>query len=536
MEEKKKFFLIALFDQLHGMPSNFWFACVMEIFERLAFFGSRAVAPLYLVKQANENGLGLGFDEKGHIFAIWALIQCLVPMVSGGYTDRYGFRKSLAIAFVLNVIGYSGMALSLPITLWLVGHGYESPGYWVFLTFACFVGFGTAIFKPAAHGTIAKSTNEENSSVGWGMFYWVVNFGGALAPMIAAEIRGEINWDYVFWFAAAVTAINFLPAFLLFKEPERVPPKEGEEEKGVVGVFVSSISTAVRDVRLLVFLGIFSCFWLMFMQLWDLTPNFIDEWVDTSNIAPAFTFFRDKWVSATGQVKPEMMININPWSIILLVLIVSALIRKINKIAAMVIGMVIAMVGFVGAGLTTLGWFCALMILIFSIGEMTCSPTFQAYIGLIAPKDKKALYMGYSNIPFAIGWAVGNLVGGTLYESMSSKINLARRYMVDHLSMSESSVEAIKDEHLLASLAKTLQPEQAAVFTKLDAEGKYLPETISAIRDATTQVLWDAYHPERVWYYLGAIGLLGTLGMLCFFFLTRKTAGEEPESSEASGS
>ena len=56
----------------------------------------------------------------------------------------------------------------------------------------------------------------------------------------------------------------------------------------MVDVFVTSISTVVKDARLMVFLAIFSCFWLMFMQLWDLLPNFIEQWVDTSDVAPVF--------------------------------------------------------------------------------------------------------------------------------------------------------------------------------------------------------------------------------------------------------
>ena len=102
----------------------------------------------------------------------------------------------------------------------------------------------------------------------------------------------------------------------------------------------------------------------------------------------------------------------------------------------MVLGMLIALVGFVGAGSTQVGIICALMILVFSIGEMACSPTFSAYIGLIAPKDKKALYMGYSNIPFAIGWFLGNAIGGRLYDALANKTRLARKFMVDHLGLS----------------------------------------------------------------------------------------------------
>ena len=230
----------SFYQTIRGLPPNFWFANFMEIFERLAFFGARAVVPLYLVASPEENGLGLDYSMKGVIFGVWALVQCLVPMVSGGYTERYGYRKSLAVAFIINAIGYLLMAWSKPISDSLVAQGmaasgWASAGFWVFMCASCCVGFGTAIFKPPCHGTIAKTTTEATSSMGWGIFYWVVNIGGALAPMLAAPLRGEFDWQNVFYAAALVTLVNFLPAFLLYREPEKSPPKEGEQEQGHCG-------------------------------------------------------------------------------------------------------------------------------------------------------------------------------------------------------------------------------------------------------------------------------------------------------------
>ena len=452
------------FSLVLSLPANFWFANLMEILERLAYFGVRAIAPLYLIAQSHENGLGLSYTQKGTIYAWWALIQCLVPMVSGGYTERYGYRKTLAVAFLINIVGYLTMAQSKPITDMLAAHGYADMGYWVFLGAACLVALGTAIFKPPCHGTIAKTTDEKTSSMGWGLFYWVVNIGGALAPMLAAELRGEIDWQYVFYGAAIVTLLNFLPLLILYREPAKTPPAEGEQPKNAIDVFFHSIFTILKDFRMVVFLLIFSCFWLMFMQLFDLLPNFIDEWVDSSDVAAIAGRLSDGWVLANGQTKPEILINIDAISIIALVLLISWMIRKINKVVAMVIGMLISLIGFVGAGYTQLGWICALMIFVFAIGEMMCSPTFSAYIGLIAPKDKKALYMGYSNIPFAIGWALGNLIGGYFYDNYGAKDTLALKCLATDTKLVARAAQAADWSDALDKLPKLLNIERAQAF------------------------------------------------------------------------
>jgi hypothetical protein len=130
----------------------------------------------------------------------------------------------------------------------------------------------------------------------------------------------------------------------------------------------------------------------------------------------------------------------------------------------MIIGMVIAMVGFVAAGSTMLGWFCCLMILVFSIGEMTCSPTFSAYVGLIATKDKKALYMGYSNIPFAIGWALGNLVGGYVYDAYGAKATLALEHLAVDTKLVARVAQAADWSDTLDKLPLVLEIEREEAF------------------------------------------------------------------------
>jgi dipeptide/tripeptide permease len=469
----------ALLQQISGLPANFWYANIMEMFERLAFFGVRAIAPLYLVAASSDNGLALDYKEKGIIYTVWALLQCLIPMVSGGYTDRYGYRKSLAVAFTINIGGYLLMARSRPIADGLAAHGWAGGGFWVFMLAACLVATGTAIFKPPVQGTVARSTSERTSSLGWGLFYWVVNIGGALAPMLAAILRAEIDWQLVFYGAAIVTLLNFLPAFILYREPERIAATS-DEKQGPFAVFASSIMNIFKDLRLVVFLLIFACFWLMFMQLWDLLPNFIDEWVNSSDAAGIFGWIREDWVLRTGQVKPEMIINIDAISIIVLVIPISWMISRMHKVAAMIIGMLISLVAFVGAGATSIGWMCCLMIFIFSIGEMICSPTFSAYIGLIAPKDKKALYMGYSNIPFAIGWATGNLIGGYFYQDYGARSTLALKYMAPRTELVAQAAQAVDWSGQLEKLPPLLGLERDSALDEAAAKLGQTPDAAPA--------------------------------------------------------
>ena len=487
---------LSFWRQVRGLRPNFWFANWMEADERLAFFGARAILPLYMVYAVAQGGIGLTYTQKGTIYSIWALVQCLVPMISGGFTDQYGYKKSLYVAYCINFVGYLSFAFAT--------------GFWSALGAACLIGLGTAIFKPPVQGTIAKASTSENSSVAWGIFYWMVNLGGFLAPLLAANIRGETNFKLVFFCAAGVTAFNFIPAILFYREPER--PSDAKP-RTVKQTFVDTVTT-LRDRNFLVFLAIFSSFWFMFMQLWDLLPNFIDEWVTSKDIAPIFHAISKGTVLASGNVKPEMLVNIDAFAIIALMLVVAWLTGKLHPMIALIGGMTVSVVAFVAAGATPIGLIVALAIFVFAVGEMMCSPKFSEYIGLTAPPDKKALYMGYSNIPFAVGWGLGNLISGVLYEKLGSKLHFAREYMVQALGMSRDQVAHVPQEKVMDTLTSLLNGGKGGTV------------------EQANQILWNLHHPWKVWVYLGAVGLVATICMVGYYYRT-KSSGISSKNSVA---
>jgi MFS family permease len=209
-------------------------------------------------------------------------------------------------------------------------------------------------------------------------------------------------------------------------------------------------------------------------------------------------------VLASGHVKPEMLINIDSFAIIALMLPIAWLTGKFHPMIALIGGMLISLVGFFASGFSNVGFIVALAIFVFAIGEMWCSPKFSEYIGLTAPADKKALYMGYSNIPFAIGWAGGNLVSGYLYDHLGSKLNFARQYLVQQAGMSPADAAAVPQEKVMETMASVMNGGAGATV------------------DDATRLLWNAHHPWIVWAILTAVGVVSTGFMIVYYFRTRK--------------
>ena len=186
---------------------TFWMLNSIEMFERLAYFGIRAVVPIYIMQATEPGGLHMTAVHKGIIYAWWAILQSWLPMFTGGIADRYGYKRVLFYSISANAVGYVMMAYL---------HSYA--GFFVSIMV---LATGTAFFKPALQGSIAQNLTKQNSSLGWGVFYWVVNIGAMTAPLLATALLGKPHsaegWRNLFLASAAYTLCNLL-LLLTFKD------------------------------------------------------------------------------------------------------------------------------------------------------------------------------------------------------------------------------------------------------------------------------------------------------------------------------
>jgi MFS family permease len=459
----------SLVAQLTKLPRSFWMLNIMEMFERLAYYGVRVVIPIYIAQADEPGGLHFTQVQKGLIFTLWALVQSGVPVFSGGFADRYGYKKTIAASIVFKMVGYLLMATQRE--------------FWPF-TIGCLVlAFGTAIFKPGIQGSLLQSLDKRNSSIGWGTFYMLVNVGGFLGPPLAHYLYG-LSWPMVFYGCAAIVSLNFL---MLFTYPD---VSAGTPQRGGVMQVAATTLKNLAQPRLALFILIMSGFWLMFMQLFDMLPNFIVDWVDSSAIVAALHL--PSWVTTETprgtMITQEWMINANSFLIILCVVGVSHLVARMRRVHSIFLGITIASAGLFAAGFTMSGWLCVLGILMFSVGEMLSSPKMNDYLGVIAPDGQKALYMGYANMPTAIGWAYGSFMGGQIYDRMGDKANLAIRYLASH---------GVRE----ADRTKAMETLQATLG--LDA-------------NAATQLLWTTYQPWKLWLPFAGVGVASAIAI--FFY------------------
>ena len=461
----------------------------MEMWERLAYYGMRVVVPIYIAQADEPGGLHFTQMEKGSIYAWWFVFQSVLPTFTGGFADRYGYKKTIFWAITLKVIGYVLMATQ---------RSYEG-----FFIGTMILATGTAIFKPGIQGSLAQSLDKQNASKGWGIFYWLVNVGAMMGPPLAGILRG-ISWPWVFYGCAMIVSVNYLMMFT-YKDP-----KSGYEAKhSFFKVFKVTLANML-DARLLTFLLIMSGFWLMMYQLWDLHPNFIADWVDSKPVVEllpvpsAWTHETDRGV----QMLQENLLNLNAFLIVIFVIPVSMLVARMRTLSAMLIGMIVACAGIVASGLTTSGFMLLLGIVFFSFGEMLTGPKKNEYLGLIAPEGKKGLYLGYVNIPVGIGGFIGSKLAGYLYGNYGEKAVLAQRYLAEKTGFLEAKGLAPWDGQI-ANLNVTLGIERHQAYT-------FLKDYLNLSGEAATKLLWQTYHPYQVWFYFAGIGLVAIAALIVF--------------------
>lgn len=463
--------------QTRGLTWPFWVANIMETIERLAYYGVRVVIPIYIAQADEIGGLHFSQSDKGFIFLWWALVQSILPVLSGGFADRYGYKRQIVVAIMLKSLGYLLMATQRT--------------FWLFLAGCLLLAAGTAVFKPPIQGTFVKTLTNKTSGVGWGFFYMVINIGAFLGPPLAHFLYGY-SWPTVFYGCAILVNLNLLWLFSY-----REVNSGADKSTGVWEVMVDT-TREILNPRLLAFILIISVFWAVLEQLWDTLPNFIVDWVDSYPLArhlPEFMLSRN--LSRGPQLAQEWVINLNPFLVILFVAPLSWYSNQLmRRLTSIFFGFIIVSLGTYVIGARMSIFTCLAGIACFTVGEMLCSPKMREYLAVIAPPDKKALYMGYASIPYALGWGYGSFLAGQIYERTGEKAGLALCYMTEVLKVHDLPDRS----HAFATLAERLGQTPAQV----------------------TQLLWDKYDPGWVWTPFAIAGIVAAVAMYIFIHMARR--------------
>ncbi|MCE1188277.1 MAG: MFS transporter [Ignavibacteria bacterium] len=378
--------LLQNIEAIKDFKRSFWVANIMELFERVAYYGQAAIVSVFL-----RDHIHLDEIQAGRLTSLFGALIYSLPIFAGALADRIGFRKAFSIAFLVLGIGYTLLgACGLPAFSGIVAN------FGIFQTLAVlfiFTAMGGSFIKPSVLGTVALTTDNSTKSTGYAIYYWLVNIGGAIGPLLAFLV----GIQYVYFVSGISCILMFIATIMFYKEPERknVGPK-GSGTEAIIGI-LKNLWEVVTNFKIMFLLMIFALYWLMFWQEFIVLPYFIKDFISVN--APF-----------------ELISSVGPMGIILLQLPVNFMTKWMRTETALVVGFVIS----------SLCWLIILTspsipliiagVLVFSIGEQIQAPRFYEYMAEMAPAGREALYQGFSFLPIAIAWGFGGIFGGTAYK------------------------------------------------------------------------------------------------------------------------
>jgi len=403
-------------------PRLFWVGNIIEILERFAYYGLYMGFAIYATTAASNGGLGLSKTALGPIQFLFLFLSYLVPLISGVLADRFGFKKMLLVSFMLYLPGFLFLLLTRR--------------YIMILIIMTLIGIAAGIFKPLIAGTVRLTTDASNRTLGFGIFYLMVNVGAFFGPITAGALR-TTSWNHAFIASALATGLMIIVTLLWYRDPIRIEKDPGKRPP--ISATFRDIIPFLKEPRILTFIFIFGVFIeIPFWTFFNVITMFVDKWVRTDLLYQSFTgFFSSIGLDSFGRMFVGWFSTLGPDGvhriagetlghtalyIILFQMLVTRSSERWRSVPTIATGILVMVLGCLGLFLSTgsLPGLMFLGILLFAVGEMTCMPRFEQYLISMLPPEKTGLGGGLLRIPIAIG-AISALTTTPLYGFLESK-------------------------------------------------------------------------------------------------------------------
>jgi POT family proton-dependent oligopeptide transporter len=397
-------------------PATFWTANTIELFERAAYYSMASFMVIYLKETL---GMTPTFATFLNGTLLWGIIY-FMPILSGTLADKFGFKRSLSVSFVLISLGYFVMGNLQRFWPGLIGRSAaEAIDYTVPVVLgAVLIGLGGSIVKPCIAGTVQKTAGTR-ATLAFGIFYMVINIGSITGRGVSYFIRTSLGIPAIFTYAATAFAlVGLIITLFVYREPEYVSDgiKDGQEvKKRTLGQALGGIFVVLGNLKFVFLILVLSMFWFLYIQLYNLMPLFM-RYVDPDAPMELYTLANPVMIVGFQLLITRLVKRWMPVRTIMLGAIVVTLGMLVNVLPPLLFAAPNARTTVLGLSLPIAGVFLLVSIASMAVGEMMASPRVFEYIGAIAPKGQEGLYLGYQSLPIALASIVGGPIGGRLFE------------------------------------------------------------------------------------------------------------------------
>ena len=369
-----------------GFQPPFWVANFTEIFERVAYYATTAVLAIYLTEQ-----LHFSSELADTLLGIAGFVVYALAILAGTLADRFGFRRTLMLAYLLLTVGY--FLLGSLETSWMAPLRRAVGDEWLVSLVLLVPSLGPGLVKPCVAGTTARASSENVRSLGYSIYYTLVNIGGAVGPMMAWLVRQKLGWGIanVFRMASLSVFLMFWVTLFFYREPGRA----GDARVETISTALKNMFIVLGNLRYVTFLLISSGFYVVYWQIFLSVPIFMRRYVDPNAAV-------------------DRILSIEAITVICFQILVAYLTRKIPAVQTIAIGFLLAAFSWILLAVHPTMVILGVMLVVLALGELTQASRYYEYCSRLAPPEQQGLYMGYAFLPIAIGYAIAGPLGGYL--------------------------------------------------------------------------------------------------------------------------
>jgi len=376
-----------------GFDRPFWVANISELFERLSYYAAFASLARYL-----HETLNFGVERASSLTGLFGGLVWFMAVFGGALADRLGFRRALSLAYLILSASYFLLgSIGAP---WLAPIRNAVPLVALVSIVLMLPALGIALVKPAVVGTTARASRENVRSIGYSIYYTLVNVGSAAGPYLASWVHKHVSVENVFRMAALSVFVMFFVVVTLFKEPRQT----NEAQAPSLGQVARNFLTVLSNPRFMIFLLIFTGYWIVFWQEFIALPLYISSYIDP-------------------KADTELILVTDPLTVIALTMVISLLAKRLHAFHAITLGTLVTSLGWILLIVHPSVWMAVATLFVVAIGEIIQQPRYYDYISRLAPPGQQGTYMGFAFLPLGIGSLIGGKFSGWLMRHYGEELH-----------------------------------------------------------------------------------------------------------------
>ena len=365
-----------------GFERPFWVANITELFERLSYYAVFASLANYL-----HETLAFSTEKTSSLTGIFGGMVWFMAIFGGAVADKLGFRRALSLAYLILTTAY--FLLGSIGTSWMAPIRSAVPLGALVFVILMLPALGVAMVKPSVVGTTANASKENVRSIGYSIYYTLVNIGGAAGPFVASFVHRHLSVENVFRVAALSVLLMVFAVLIFFRDPKR---KDGAKPPTIAQA-CRNFATVITNGKFVLFLLIFSGFWIVYWQMYIALPLYIHSYINP-------------------HADVELILITDGTAVICFQILVSFLTNKIPAFRAITIGTLVASLCWTILAVHATVALCVATLLVLALGEMILSPRYYEYVSRLAPEGQQGTYMGFAFVPIGIGSLAGGSIAG----------------------------------------------------------------------------------------------------------------------------